>query len=142
MDFNSHSSILDLFTQPLKQHNILNNYFIPYAPISSIAQNSPIEFRLTGGGDDLFCPFQSYLSMKIKIKALNTVDAGVEVLPCCNLLHSAFKQVDCYLNDRLVFISNNNYAYLSYIQDLFSYGKDTQNALNYGYVIVKENTTL
>ena len=67
--------------------------------------------------------------MKIKIKALKTKDAAVYVFPCCNLLHSAFKQVDCYLNDRLVFTSNNNYAYLSYIQDLFSYGKDTQNAL-------------
>ena len=110
MDFNSHSSILDLFTQPLKQHDILNNYFIPYAPISSIGQNSSIEFRLKGSGDDLFCPFQSYLSMKIKIKALNTADAAVEVFPCCNLLHSAFKQVDCYLNDRLVFTSNKGCA--------------------------------
>ena len=121
---------LDFFSKPIPQTSILGNYWVPFSPISAISPNSPIEFRLMGSGDDFYNFHHSYLHMRLSVS--NTPGdsfAAKACYPVNNLLHSMIRQVDCYLNDRLIDTSNNNYAYLAYFQDLINYGSDVQTSL-------------
>ena len=121
---------LDFFSKPIPQTSILGNYWVPFSPISAISPNSPIEFRLMGSGEDFYNFHHSYIFMRLSVSngaAENIADKTC--YPVNNLLHSMIRQVDCYLNDRLIDTSNNNYAYLAYFQDLINYGSDVQTSL-------------
>lgn len=71
-----------------------------------------------------------YIVMKVKMEHMDDAgeaittevkEANLNVVPVNNLLHSMFRQVVLTLNNREIGANSQNYAYLSYIQQLMTY---------------------
>src|ERR1700733_11159220 len=117
-------SELDLFIVPPTQTSIEAGTYVEYNPISSISQGAPIEFSITGAGQDYLDLSNTQLYVRAQIVRANdnAIDDTDHVGPVNLLLHSLFSEVDISLNDTLVTASNNTYAYRSYLETILSYG--------------------
>ena len=117
-------SELDIFTVPPTQTSIESGNWVEYNPIASIADGSPIEFTVSGSGQDYLDAANTQLYVKAKITQADGTDiAGdAQVGPVNLFLHSLFSDVDISLNETPVTSSNNTYAYRAYIENLLSYG--------------------
>lgn len=117
-------SELDIFALPSTQTSIESGQWVHYKPISSLNDDGPIEFQVTGSGDDYLD--LSHTLLLINAKILNQDDtnlkADVQVAPVNNWLHSLFNQLDIYLNQKLISPPNNTYAYRAYLENLLNYG--------------------
>ena len=119
-------SELDLFSLPPTQTSIESSQWVHYKPVSSLTDDSPIEFVVPGHGDEYIDLPHTMLSLRVRLigpekTILNT--AQVEAIgPVNNLMHSMFNQVDVYFNQKLVSPPNNAYAYRAYIETLLNYG--------------------
>ena len=123
-------SELDIFSVPPTQTSIESGSYVEYNPISSIHDGTPIEFVISGSGQDYIDLANTQLFVKLDVrKADNTaiVDAS-QVGPVNLLLHSLFSEVDVKLNDVLITTSNNTYAYRAYLETLLSYGSESKNS--------------
>jgi len=122
-------SELDIFSVPPTQTSIESGHYAEYNPISSINDGTPIEFVISGSGQDYIDLANTQLYVKLDIrKADNTaIDAASEVGPVNLLLHSLFSEVDVKLNDTLITSTNNTYAYRAYLETLLSYGTEAKN---------------
>jgi hypothetical protein len=121
-------SELDLFRPRAIQTNILKTEEISYKPLTSLENQSVIEFMCHGSGEtyiDL-----SSINIAVKIQLLkNDKDAYVNadvVQPGVvnNMLHSLFRQVNLSLNGKSINTSDGNYSYRSYIETLLNFGDD------------------
>lgn len=118
-------SELDLFSLPATQTSIENGKWVQYKPISSLTDDSPIEFVVPGQGDEYIDLANTMINIKARIlkpdgtKIADGVDKNVG--PVNNWLHSLFSQVDLYVNQKLVSPQNNTYAYRAYIETLLNY---------------------
>ena len=93
-------SELDIFIVPPTQTSIESGSTVEYNPIASIADGTPIEFSITGGGQDYIDLSNTQLYVKVKVlRADNTpITAMDPVGPPINLLlHSLFSEVDISL---------------------------------------------
>ena len=117
-------SELDIFTVPPTQTSIESGNWVEYNPIASIADGSPIEFTVSGSGQDYLDAANTQLYVKAKITRADETDIANDaaVGPVNLLLHSLFSDVDVSLNETSVTSSNNMYAYRAYIETLLSYG--------------------
>lgn len=114
-------SELELFSLPPTQTTIEGSHTVYYKPISSLTDDSPIEFVVPGQGDEYIDLAHTMLSMRVKIEVPKTEET-TKVGPINNLLHSMFNQIDVFLNQKLVSPPNNAYAYRAYIETLLNYG--------------------
>lgn len=120
-------SELELFSLPPTQTTIEGTHSVYYKPISSLTDDSPIEFVVPGQGDEYIDLAHTMLSIRVKIDAPDNKkeegakDALPDVGPVNNLLHSMFSQIDVFLNQKLVSPPNNAYAYRAYIETLLNY---------------------
>ena len=123
-------SELDLFSVPPTQTSIESGTWAEYHPLSSIADGAPIEFEVSGTGEEYLDLANSHLYIKAKITAANgdNIAADAEVGPVNNFLHSLFSQVDVTLNGTLITSSTNTYPYRAYIEDLLSHGADSKES--------------
>lgn len=150
-------SQLDLFTNVPIQSNILKTEEISYKPVTSIANNSLIEFCSLGHGDTYRDLSSMYLRLLVRLKKSPTTNyaaAQGEVLNqdgsiltpmkkaegggvVNNLLHSLFKQCTIYLNGVAISQSDNNYAYRSYIETVLNYDEraSSTHLVNSGFII-------
>jgi hypothetical protein len=124
-------SELDIFSVPPTQTSIESGITVEYNPIASIADGTPIEFSISGSGQDYIDLNNTQLYVKAQIlRANNTaIDNTDEIGPTNLFLHSLFSEVDISLNDTLITSSNNTYSYRAYLETLLSYGsgaKETQ----------------
>ena len=117
-------SELDLFTVPATQTSIESGNWVEYNPISSLADGVPIEFSVSGSGQDYIDLANTQLYVKAEIVQANgtAIDDTHQVGPVNLLLHSLFSEVDFKLNDTLISSTNNTYPYRAYIETLLSYG--------------------
>ena len=128
-------SELELFAVPPTQTAINSSQWMEYRPITSLTDTGPIEFVITGSGEEYVDLSETYLQVTAKIVkptggdleqtlddngTINGTDADVG--PVNLWLHSLFSQVDVSLNDRLVTPSMNTYPYRAYLETLLSYG--------------------
>ena len=128
-------SELELFAVPPTQTAINSSQWMEYRPITSLTDTGPIEFVITGSGEEYVDLSETYLQVTAKIVkpsggdleqtlddngTVNGTDADVG--PVNLWLHSLFSQVDVSLNDRLVTPSMNTYPYRAYLETLLSYG--------------------
>jgi hypothetical protein len=116
-------SELDLFSVPPTQTSIESGAYVEYNPISTISQGTPIEFSITGAGQDYLDLSNTQLYVRAAVVKANNepIDAGDHVGPINLLLHSLFSEIDITLNDTLVTSSNNTYAYRSYLETVLSF---------------------
>src|SRR6218665_4225288 len=117
-------SELDLFIVPPTQTSIESGSYVEYNPIATISQGTPIEFSITGEEQDCLDLASTQLYVKAQIIKANNdpIDNNDNIGPTNLFLHSFFSEVDITLNDTLVTLSNNTYAYRSYLETLLSYG--------------------
>ena len=97
----------DLFSLPPTQTSIDSGKWVQYKPISSLTDDSPIEFVVPGHGDEYTDMSQTLLHIQatiVKEDGTNLTDADQlkELGPISNWLHSLFSQVDMYLNHILI----------------------------------------
>jgi hypothetical protein len=121
-------SELDLFTLPPTQTTIESGKWVHYKPVSSLTDDSPIEFMVPGLSDEYLDLSHTMLSLRVSLRPLTPAKesaAGTStppaVAPVNNLLHSLFSQADVFFNQKLVSPANNAYAYRAYIESLLNY---------------------
>ena len=133
-------SELDLFTVPPTQTSIESGTYVEYNPISTINDDTPIEFVVSGGGQDYIDLANTQLYVKAKIVKRDGTDivAADRVGPVNLLLHSLFTEVDVKLNDTLITSTNNTYPYRSYLETLLSYGHDAKTTQLTGALFYKD----
>ena len=124
-------SELDLFIVPPTQTAIEKGYYAQYFPVANIDGEGPLEFNISGNGDEYMDLGSSYLHVKVKIlkgdgKPLVEAD---KVAPINLFLQSIFSQVDVSLNERIISSSTNTYPYRAYIETLLNYGEDAKKSL-------------
>lgn len=149
------SSQLDLFTNIPVQTNILKTEEICYKPVTSLSNNSVIEFQSLGHGDTYRDLSSAYLRLLVKVKKSPTEDypAGTPAelnadgsvkkaatpggggYVVNNLLHSLFKQCTIYLNGVAISQSDNNYAYRAYLETVLNYDERAQHIINHGFIL-------
>ena len=128
-------SELDLFSLPPTQTSIESSQWIYYKPVTSLADDAPIEFVIPGHGEDYLDLTHTMLSLRVKVEspAAPGADAAAaarvaEVAPVNHLLHSMFNQIDVYFNQKLVSPPNNAYAYRAYIEALLNYASPAKTS--------------
>ena len=123
-------SELDLFTIPATQTSIIKGQWIEYHPLSNITDTGPIEFNVSGTGEEYLDLAKTQLFVKAKITKANgdNLDPNTQVGPVNLFLHSLFSQVDVSLNQRLISLSTNTYPYRAMIETLLNYGEDAKSS--------------
>ena len=121
-------SELDIFAVPPTQTSIEHGQYVEYNPIAAIALGQPIEFNISGGGQDYLdlANTQLYVKAQILRQNGNPLADGDDVGPVNLFLHSLFSEVDISLNDTQITSSNNTYPYRAYLETLLSYGPDAK----------------
>ncbi|GBO21497.1 hypothetical protein AVEN_175146-1 [Araneus ventricosus] len=114
-------SEIDLFLTPPTQTAIKKGQWLEYHPIANIRNWNPIEFSISGSGEDFIDLSATQLHVKMKIlKDNENLDETERVSPVNLLLHSLFSQVDACLNERLISFLSNLYPFRSCIQTLLN----------------------
>ena len=119
--------------------------WVEYNPVSSINSAAPIEFTVTGSGEEYIDLNKTLLEVKAVIKRKNGVIApkSSHVAPINNTLQSLFTQVDVSLNDTSVSSSSSTYAYRAYIENHLNYGSDAKESrLSAGLYFMDDNISL
>lgn len=120
-------SELLLFEIPPTQTTIEGSHWVQYKPISSLTEDSPIEFVIPGNGDEYLDLAHTMLSLRVSLSSsvkeyANGVEDNVKKSgPVNNFMHSLFNQVDVFFNSKPVSPPNNAYAYRAYIETLLNY---------------------
>ncbi|GBM22488.1 Uncharacterized protein F54H12.2 [Araneus ventricosus] len=124
-------SELDLFSIPSTQAAIEFRKFVEYFPLSNIRDGSPVEFHISGSGDEYLDLADSYIHVKAKITKSDgaPLPDNEPVAPVNLFLHSLFSQVDVSLNDRIISSASNTYPYRAYLETLLNYGEDAKKSL-------------
>lgn len=131
-------SELDLFSLPPTQTSIESSQWIHYKPVTSLSDDSPIEFVIPGHGKEYLDLTHTMLSLRLRVETTNadstrqTSGTSTEriglVGPVNHLLHSIFNQIDVYFNQKLVSPPNNAYAYRAYIEALLNYSSPAKTS--------------
>jgi len=123
-------SELDLFSVPLTQTSMEYGSWVEYHPLTTLADGSPIEFEVSGTGDDYVDFANTLLYVKAKVTQLDgaNLPADAPVGPVNLFLHSLFSQVDISLNGALITSSTNTYPYRAMLETLLSYGHDAKTS--------------
>ncbi|KAK6167067.1 hypothetical protein SNE40_021174 [Patella caerulea] len=124
------SSGLDLFTVPNTKIDIESGKWHEYHPISNLDSGSPLEFYLSGSGDEYLDLAQSFFTVRAKIVNTNgtNIAADANVGPVNNFLHSLFSQIDVSLNGKRISQPAPINPYRCYLENLLSYGSDAQKS--------------
>lgn len=121
-------SELDLFRPRSIQTNVLKTEEVAYKPLTSLENQSVIEFVCHGHADTYIDLSSINLCVKIQLQKNNGVlykaeDKGQPSV-VNNILHSLFRQVNVYLNGKSINASDGNYGYRAYIETLLNFGED------------------
>ena len=130
-------SELDLFTIPAIQTSITKGRWIENHLLRNINDTGPIEFNVSGTGEEYLDLTKTQLLVKGKITKANgtALDAETKVGPVNLFLHSLFSQVDVSLNERLISPSTNTYPYRAMIETLLLWGRREIESTIYGHVL-------
>lgn len=132
---NNHKSIttkteLDIFTTPPTQNSIESGSTSCFRPMSALSGSAPIEFVVSGSGDEYIDLAHTTLHIVAKIVIDERLEANAQpdVAPINNWLHSMFSQVDIYLNQKCITPPSNNYNYRAYIENLLNYTESAKQS--------------
>ncbi|KAJ8034944.1 hypothetical protein HOLleu_21981 [Holothuria leucospilota] len=128
-------SELDLFTIPPTQTSIERGDWKEYRPLSTINTGGPIEFYVSGSGEEYidFDQPQLYVRAKITKKDESALEGDDAVGPVNLFLHSLFNQVDVALSGREISSATPTYPYRAMIETLLNQGgvkKEIQRSID------------
>jgi hypothetical protein len=129
---------LELFSLLMTQTNIDKTRHIKSYPTTSISSNNPIEFTLISGEDQVIDLNNMMLYTKSRIlnhdgtRVLDSIGTGDQardnemfyVFPINYFHGTRFKNIELFINNKLVSHSDNMYAFRSYLECLLSNGLD------------------
>lgn len=133
---------LSIFASPPNQVAIEKITYTEERPISNlINESTPIEFVISGNGNDYIDLTKSRLYAKLQIlKADGTKLAPKEKTGIINLpLQSMFSHIDIYMNNKLVSVNSNNYPWKSYLKVILSSGRDEQQSQLQSQLFMKDD---
>jgi hypothetical protein len=110
--------------------------WVDVQPTTAIAEQGPIEFFVPGAGGQYIDLSETQLYVKCHITQgdgsnlppIIGPDAPdiSRMAPINNILHSMWRQIDVFWNDRLVSGSTMNYPYKAYLDALLNYGNEAK----------------
>ena len=117
---------LDLFTLPPTQASILEDHHVYHQPLSTLTDEGPIEFFLSGTGEEYtdLGDIMLYVKCQVLTPDGRPLPPDANVAPRNNLLHTLWSQIDCSLNDTLITTSSSTYAHKAYLQTLLTSSTD------------------
>ena len=117
-----------MFSVPPTQTSIETGYWTDTHPTVSVTDDGPIEFLLTGEGEQYYdlSNLQLYLKAKIVKKDGTATAADAHIGPVNNWMHSLFEQVEVTLGDTIISSATHTYPYRAYIETLASVGNETK----------------
>ena len=121
---------LDLFENPPTSASVQDSIYIEHLPTSSLDDNSPIKFSVSGDSQYYTDLNASYLYLEVKVckAAGSNLDADTAVGPINLLGHTLFQQVDVLLEDVLVSNASNLYHYRAIMEHLLGYSNETKTS--------------
>ena len=135
------SQLMDLTTDILVQHQILESSYMDILPMSSVAVASEVQFFVKNNGETFIDLSSSEILSSFRVKKLNGDDlaAGNKVSVINGIGATLFNSIDCWLGDELVTERTPNQAFRSMVEILTSSGRDSikswlQSALFYHQV--------
>ena len=142
---------MDIFADVPVQSCIQSSKVVSYTPVSTITDDSPIEF-LIPASDEYIDWASAYLTLTARIEPVdsthvmryNSADHTTtdKVGPVNLWLHSLFKQVDLELNGVLVSQPTGTYPQRAMLETLLHYGGDAKTSLLTGAMYVKDTAGL
>lgn len=123
-------SELDLFNSVGVQLSIDSSSFVEIHPISSLTEKTPIEFHISGSGENYVDLAHTILHLRIKVIKKNNTDLVIadSVAPINYILNTIFSECSIFLNDKQV-TSQVNYSYRAYLESLLFASKSSQDSL-------------
>lgn len=118
---------LDLFERRPIDISILRTEEVSLKPLAALNASSQLEF-LSLGKTDCYRDLSSiYLRLRVKllkdaILNVNHTDSKIGVVN--NLIHSMFKQISVFLNNKPVGAVDTNYPYRAYFESLLNFGEE------------------
>ena len=124
-------SELDVFGVPPTQTSIETGIWTDTHPTASVTEEGPIEFRISGEGDQYYDLSNLQLFLKAQILKNDGTALGADdhIGPVNNWMHSLFEEVQLSIGDTIVSSATHTYPYRAYIEALASLGdeaKETQ----------------
>lgn len=128
-------SELDIFTGIPMQTAIESGSNQSYRPVTSISNNGPIEFIVSGSSADeyldlarVYIHVRARLTVPLPAPSAQAPNPAIPVIgPVNNWLHSMFSQVDVFLNQKCITPPNNCYPYRAYLETLLNYSLESKN---------------
>jgi len=135
--------MLDLWKVPFTQKSIERTTVREIRPLSVPRSDAPIEFVFTTSPEQYLMLGETYLSLRVKVTlydsknklALQSNMQKVKVAK--NFFHSLFKSVSLTINDKVLTLSPNDYAYKVFIENLFGFSEHAKKA----HLTAEEYTT-
>lgn len=127
---------IDLYSIAPTQTIIEDSIYVRYYPLTSISQNAPLEFLITTSNDTYIDLYNTLLYTKSRIllkdgsevvQSATASDKSHLVAPQNNFHSTQFKNVEVFLNNKLVSTSDNLYPFRSYLETLLTFSESTKN---------------
>lgn len=129
---------LDLFETVHKQVNYAGYKWEEIFPVNG--GTDPLEFKMTGSGEDYVWPVMHYLKLNAKITQTDgtVLEAGDKTAPINNWMQSLWNDVIVTINGTVVTPKDENYAYKAYIQKLLSFGDCAMESQGKAALFIKD----
>ena len=117
-------SELDLLSIPPTQTSISKGQWIEYHPLSNITDTGPIEFNVTGSGDEYldFARTQLYAKAKITKSNVANFSQNTEVGPTCESIFAFLVFSSGRIPKQATDLpSTNTYPYCAMLETLLNY---------------------
>lgn len=128
-------SELDLFSTRPMQTAIESGALHSYRPITSISNNGPIEFVVTGCSNDEYLDLARvfiHVRAKLTVPVPAPVGTAAPVVPVVgpvnNWIHSIFSQIDILLNGKCVTPPSNLYNYRAIFEQILNYSHSSKQS--------------
>nr|CAB3266070.1 uncharacterized protein F54H12.2-like [Phallusia mammillata] len=123
-------SELDLFGVKPTQVSVEHSQWVEYLPLSTLTDSGPVEFLISGTGEDYIDLANTMLLCTARITNADGSELANDaaVAPVNYWLHSLWGQVDLSLNNKTVTPSSNTYPYRAYLETLLSFGEEAKRS--------------
>ena len=124
-------SELDLFQPPPTQTSMEKGAWHEIPPASALTSGGPLEFHVSGSGDEYVDLMHTMLYLKCKITTGDGQPIGTDetnndnlVAPVNLFLHSMFSQMETTLNGKIIGHMNTLYPYRAMLETLLNFGQE------------------
>ena len=129
---------LDIFQRQHQQINFDTYKVEKILPVN--ACTDPLEFKITGSGEDYIWPKIHYLLLHVKLtkKDGSDLDEDDKTTPVNNFIQSLWNEVRVTINGTVITPKDENYAYKALFEKLLSFGDCAMNSQGESGLFIKD----